>query len=537
MEKIQELKTEICICGASLGGVLAAYSAAGEGKRVILLEKTDWIGGQLTSQAVPPDEHPWIERQGCTASYRAYRNAVRAYYRTHPGFAKEIAELDEFCPADSEVSFISHPPRLALDILKSMLAPFEKQGNLTIVLNAELIDCEHSADNIDSVTYRVQDGKIKVFADMFLDATDTGELIAISGTDYVTGAESFSEWGEPDAPVEADPYDMQPATYSACLENRKEGSFIIEKPELYDRFNSLVMPYDNHNVFSMYGPDSSTGKAKLFGMFDYEYDNEGNELFPLARYRQIVCSNYFPDGSQPYDVFLVNWPQNDYFLGNLYECDNPEEEDYLARQFTLCFVYWLQTEAPRKDGGKGYPYFRLAGEYLGTEDGLSKAPYIRESRRIKGIFTVTENMIKKGSNPAFADSVGVGSYPIDLHITTRSHSFFYAPSERFTIPLGAMIPKKTRNLIPACKNISTTHLTNGSYRLHPIEWNVGEVAGLLASFALSKNVSTREVRERNDLFLEFVSLLESKGIQRYWNDSETYISKKERTKDKTFTCK
>ena len=36
------------------------------GMRVVLTEETDWIGGQLTSQAVPPDEHPWIESFGRT---------------------------------------------------------------------------------------------------------------------------------------------------------------------------------------------------------------------------------------------------------------------------------------------------------------------------------------------------------------------------------------------------------------------------------------------------------------------------------------
>ena len=47
----------------------------GCGRRVILTEETHWLGGQLTNQAVPPDEHPWIEDFGATASYRALRAA------------------------------------------------------------------------------------------------------------------------------------------------------------------------------------------------------------------------------------------------------------------------------------------------------------------------------------------------------------------------------------------------------------------------------------------------------------------------------
>ncbi len=519
-QETKRLKTEICICGGSLGGVLAAYSAAGQGKKVILLEETDWIGGQLTSQAVPPDEHRWIESQGCTASYRRYRNTIRNYYRSCPAYSPEVKSREAFCPAASEVSRISHPPRLALKTLQDMLQPFVDVGNLQILLKAKLTGCRHEDHAIQSVTYLVDGEPMEIFADLFLDGTDTGELIAISGTAYVTGAESKAQTGEPHAPETADPLDMQPVTYSACLENRKTGSYVIEKPAMYEEFAKLIMSYDRYPVFSMYGPDSATGRAKQFGMFPGETGEEGQGLFPLFNYRRIVKADYFADGSQPWDVTLVNWPQNDYFLDNLFECEDPQRQDYLARQFTLSFVYWLQTQCPRPDGGKGYPWFCLNGEHLGTADGLTKAPYIRESRRIRGMFTVTENHIAKGTNPAFPDSVGVGSYPIDLHITTKTHSFFYAPSERFTIPLGAMIPVETKNLLPACKNIATTHLTNGCYRLHPVEWNVGEVAGLLAAFALDRKVTPKDVRQQKDLFDAFARLLEEKGIQRYWKEDK-----------------
>ena len=72
-----EKQTDILIVGASVGGVAAALSALRMGYRVVLTEETRWIGGQLTSQGTPPDENPWIdtEQTGCTASYRAFREA------------------------------------------------------------------------------------------------------------------------------------------------------------------------------------------------------------------------------------------------------------------------------------------------------------------------------------------------------------------------------------------------------------------------------------------------------------------------------
>ena len=62
-----ERHTELLVVGGGLGGVAAALAAAARGRRVVLTEAGDVLGGQLTSQAVPPDEHPWIERFGCTA--------------------------------------------------------------------------------------------------------------------------------------------------------------------------------------------------------------------------------------------------------------------------------------------------------------------------------------------------------------------------------------------------------------------------------------------------------------------------------------
>ena len=84
-----ELKADIVILGGGLGGCAAALAAAQSGHSVILTEETDWLGGQLTSQAVPPDEHPWIEQFGCTATYRELRDRIREYYRRNYPLTEE----------------------------------------------------------------------------------------------------------------------------------------------------------------------------------------------------------------------------------------------------------------------------------------------------------------------------------------------------------------------------------------------------------------------------------------------------------------
>jgi hypothetical protein len=73
-----------------------------------------------------------------------------------------------------------------------------------------------------------------------------------------------------------------------------------------------------------------------------------------------------------------------------------------------------------------------------------------------------------------------------------------------------------RNLLPACKNLGVTHITNGCYRLHPIEWNIGEAAGLLAAFCMDRKLAPRQVREDGKLLAEFQALCDGQGIERAW---------------------
>jgi len=77
--------------------------------------------------------------------------------------------------------------------------------------------------------------------------------------------------------------------------------------------------------------------------------------------------------------------------------------------------------------------------------------------------------------------VGVGHYRIDLHPSTAGDNYIDVASLPFEIPLGALLPIRIDNLVAASKNIGTTHVTNGCYRLHPVEWSIGEAAGALAA--------------------------------------------------------
>ena len=228
---------------------------------------------------------------------------------------------------------------------------------------------------------------------------------------------------------------------------------------------------------------------------------------------------------------MVNWPQNDYLEGNILELPAEQREANLdaARQLSLSLFYWLQTEAPRPDGGQGWPGLRLRPELVDTPDGLAKSPYIRESRRIVAEFTVLEQHVGQEARAAatqqppdqvtaerFEDSVGVGSYRIDLHPSTGGDNYIDIASLPFQIPLGALLPRRMRNLIAGCKNIGTTHITNGCYRLHPVEWNIGEAAGLLAVFCVLGKTEPREVRNSKRRLSELQKFLQQQGVQIAW---------------------
>jgi len=111
----------------------------------------------------------------------------------------------------------------------------------------------------------------------------------------------------------------------------------------------------------------------------------------------------------------------------------------------------------------------------------------------------------------YPDSVGIGSYRIDLHPSSGGDNYVDVASLPFQIPLGALIPVRVQNLVPACKNIGTTHVTNGCYRLHPVERNVGEAAGALLAFALERRTHPHAVRDTPALLADFQRRLEAQG--------------------------
>jgi hypothetical protein len=116
----------------------------------------------------------------------------------------------------------------------------------------------------------------------------------------------------------------------------------------------------------------------------------------------------------------------------------------------------------------------------------------------------------------FGDSVRIGSYRLDLHPTSSGDNYLNVSSLPFQIPLGALLPRRLENLLPASKNLGVTHITNGCYRLHPVEWNIGEAAGALAAFCLQRKEPPRQVRKNSRLLADFQARLREEGVELEW---------------------
>jgi len=515
--KQPDMEADVVIIGGGTGGCAAALAALASQCTVILTEPTDWIGGQLTQQGVPPDEHRWVESFGATRTYREFRERLRAHYRANHTLAPDVdpAILN---PGICLVSRLCGEPSVALHVLESMMAPYIQQGLLRILPNTVPVEAQVSGDHVRSVSVRTSTGEIiNLQAPVFLDATEDGALLPLARVEYVTGAEPNT--GELNASPNPSPDNVQSATWCFAMEYREGEEHTIEKPATYDYWASYVPPISPPwpgKLFSLTYSHPITLEPRT-ASFDPR-PGATTENFNLWTYRRLISPASFAPGQFPYGISLVNWPQNDYMEGDLIDSVRHHEG---ARQLSLSLLHWLQTEVPREDGGTGWPGLRPCGEVLGTRDGLAKAPYLRESRRIRARFTVDERHVGRAARASeraahFEDSVGIGYYRIDLHPSTGGDNYIDVDSLPFEIPMGSLIPERVQNLLPACKNIGTTHITNGCYRLHPVEWNIGEAVGMLAAFCVQRELSPTAVYEMPRLREAYRSRLESYGVELRW---------------------
>ena len=514
---------DLLIIGGGTSGVAAALTALRLGLRVVMTEETDWLGGQLTAQAVPPDENSWIETADAPPGYAEFRGRVRDYYRRNYPLTAAAASNPRLDPGIGIVSRMCHEPRVAAAVIDEMVAPWLTSGRLEVLREHRPVHVEVAGDRIRSVTVRGPRGDRELSAPFVVDATELGEIVGWGDIEHTIGAEGQRDTGELHAPAEANPLDQQAVSWCFALEHRPGEDHTGDKPARYDHWRSHVDPFWPGPQLSWVDVEPIGLRVRTRPIFQVQPTPDAP--FDLWRFRRVVAAENFREGTIDSDVSLVNWPQIDYWEAPILgvTADAAAQALRASKELSASFLYWMQTEAPREDGGHGYPGLRLRGDVTGTDDGYAKSVYVRESRRALTEFRVLEQHVGVEARGAgvgselFRDSVGLGHYRIDLHPSTAGRTYVDIESYPFQIPLGALLPVRIDNLLPAGKNIGTTHITNGCYRLHPVEWSIGEAVGALAAFASERRIPPRAVRADATLLEDYQRLLGTTlGISLRW---------------------
>jgi hypothetical protein len=431
----QVVECEILIVGGGLAGTATAYESLRMGHTVCMTELTDWVGGQLTSQGTTALDESREQRNRLFYSrgYRDLRARVeRKYGELNPGNC--WVSLSCFMPADANA------------ILMEMLAEAEAQGRgelkwfpNTVVkdlsLNAqgnhidEVIAIRHSPApgtpplNTDFLSEIIEDaytyedsarlskeiiqfvpaGDRQREADSRVDwyvveATETGELVALSGVPYRLGLDPRSPL-DPSSPVtEPDPYCTQGFTYTFAMEHTAEPQ-TFNVPEFYSIYepyysweqerNFLRTAEDHFDFVFTYrrlwnahprSTNTNIFGVPVMGVGDISMQNWtwGNDYRPgTSRDNLILTRDQLQASGQ---LQPGGW------LGGL-------RTDTLRRgeENAIGFFYWLTTGTTDsqiddrfKEPDPYHRYLRGLDAPMNTEHGLSKYPYIREGRRIIG---------------------------------------------------------------------------------------------------------------------------------------------------------
>ena len=455
---MNELTTDVLVVGGGTGGTAAAIQAARKGAQTILVSDTPWLGGMLTAAGVAaPDGNELAAFQ--TGLWGAY---VRSLISRQPG------GLD-----NSWVSMFSYDPRIGAKIFADWV---QSLPNLKWITGKTPIEVCQQNNCITGVRF----ADLIIKAKVTLDATELGDLLALADVPHRWGWELQSEFDEPSAPVIPNnltqQYPVQSPTWVVILQDfGNEGN----APEI------CAPPHDTPEQFV---------KA---------WENYGSEQF----------LNY---GRLPGQLFMINWPLhgNDYGIdvGRLVTPDKRQEFLQESLWHTQSFARFIQTQLGRRYGlaESVFPASSLGGGAYALH------PYYRESRRLRGLVTVREQDILPVPGgrvaPLSVDAVALGNYANDHHypgvdFPLQPKSIRWGgrcTGTPFTIPYGALVPISTDGLLVCEKNISVSHIANGSTRLQPVVMNIGQAAGMAAALCVELGCQPRDlpVRRIQEALLE-----------------------------------
>ncbi|HNR16166.1 MAG TPA: FAD-dependent oxidoreductase [Chitinophagaceae bacterium] len=446
--QVKATQTDVLVIGAGVGGTAAAIQSARLGAKTVLVEPTTMLGGMLTSAGVSCTDG---NDQLPSGMWEEFRQALYKHYgrkRLNTGW----------------VSNTNFEPKVGDSIFKAWAA---KEKNLKVYYGYEFESVQKKGNKVIGATLRNKDNTevLKIKAEVVIDGTELGDVFAAAGAGYDLGMDDPAVSGEKEAREKNDI--IQDLTWAAVLKDYGAGADkTIAKPEGYN--------------------------AKKFYCTCTDAPCEGKpwngDKLKMLNYGKL------PRSPAKQDKYMLNWPPfgNDIYLNVVEDSYEVRSKKYeLAKQHTLGFIYFMQTELGMKNIG-------LADDEL--DGGMALIPYNREGRRVKGVVRMNINHIK---NPydftLYRTGIAVGDYPVDHHHTRypgKVPEIEFPPIPAYTIPMGALIPETIDGLIVCEKGISVTNIVNGTTRLQPVVLLTGQAAGVMAAMvAILPRTKKTEIRQ------------------------------------------
>lgn len=446
--------TPIVIIGGGASGVSAGVQSARMGVKTLIIEESPWLGGMLTSAGVSCVDGNYKMRSGI---FGEFADSLAARYGGYSALQT------------GWVSNINFDPHIGQQVFTNICN--SQADYLTVEREARVLDVCRRGDGW-KISYRDCRGRRRsLTSDVVIDATELGDIAKACGVEYRIGMDSRYDTEENIAPEEANDV-IQDLTYVAFLKDYgSDADMTIPQPEGYDAAlfaNSCLNPLSDEKT--------ETGQTLWSPQMMISY------------------------GKTPSGHYMINWPiyGNDYYA-NIIDASPEEREKALqeAKNFTLCFVYFIQTQLGMKNLG-------IADDVFPTEDGLPFFPYHRESRRIVGeaLFTMDAAAAPYDyKHPYYRTGIAVGDYAVDHHHFRHPRwrelpDLHFYPIPSFNVPLGVIIPKGVENLLVAEKSVSVTNLINGATRLQPVVMQLGQAAGVVAALSVREQRVAREVSVR-----------------------------------------
>lgn len=450
-------QVEVLIVGGGASGVAAGIQSARMGVRTMIVEETPWLGGMLTSAGVSCVDGNYQLRSGI---FGEFADSLAARYGGYEALKT------------GWVSNINFDPHIGQEILTNMAEACG--GLLNVRREAVFTSVKRSGDDDWIVDFRDADGrKFSIKADVLIDATELGDVAKACGVDYRVGMEASSQTGESIAPDESNDV-IQDLTAVAFLKDYgPDADMTIDCPEGYD---PMLFADSARNPLS--SETAETGQT-------------------IWSPEMMITYGRTPGGR-----YMINWPiyGNDYYT-NMIDM-SPEDRKAAfeeAKNFTLCFVYFIQNHLGMKNLG-------LADDVFPTDDKMPFIPYHRESRRIVGeaFFTMDAAADPYGyDKPYYRTGIAVGDYAVDHHHFRHPDwkslpDLHFYPIPSFNVPMGVMVPKQddVDDLIVAEKSVSVSNLINGATRLQPVVMQIGQAAGALAALSCLEGKDVRSVGVR-----------------------------------------